>query len=134
MEYVVLDHTADAYVECSGGTLERCFGCAAYAMYDQMVDASRIEAAMERELEVSGETHEERLYAMLSELIFITDTENTVFSEFEVKFRGNAVECVARGEPLDVRKHDAKTEVKAVTYHGMEVDPEKPSVRVLFDL
>ncbi|NLL94549.1 MAG: archease [Thermoplasmatales archaeon] len=134
MAYTLLDHTADAYVLCEAGTLEECFACAAYAMYDQMVDASLVSPTERVDVSVGGGTLEERLFNLLSEFIFITDVDGLVFSSFEVRFDGDRVECVAMGEPLDLKRHRPKTEVKAVTYHGMEIDPDAPSVAVLFDL
>ena len=43
MRYERLDHTADIMVRCTGGTLEECFENAAYALSDQMLDASLVE-------------------------------------------------------------------------------------------
>lgn len=134
MRYEIFDHTADVMVRCTGETLEECFENAAYAMFDQVVDASKIENVLERTVEISADDNEERLYAFLSELLFIMDCESLVFSDFEVSFNGNSVKCVAKGEPLDQKKHHAKAEIKAVTYHMLSVKPEEPSVTVIFDV
>ncbi len=42
--------------------------------------------------------------------------------------------CHGRGETLDLSRHRIRSEVKAVTYHMMEVDREIPSVTVIFDV
>ena len=42
--------------------------------------------------------------------------------------------CRARGETLDRTRHRVRSEVKAVTYHMMEIDRDTPSVTVLFDV
>ena len=130
----MLDHAADVMVKCTGKDLEECFGNAAYAMFDQIVDASKIEHALTREIDVSGNDDEERLYAFLSELLFITDCESLVFNSFNVRFDGDRVICTAEGEPLDTKKHHARAEIKAVTYHMLSVDRETPSVTVIFDV
>ena len=132
--YEMLDHAADVMVRCTGKDLEECFGNAAYAMFDQIVDASKIEHSLTRELEVSGNDDEERLYAFLSELLFITDCESLVFNSFDVRFDGDRVICTAEGELLDIKKHHARAEIKAVTYHMLSVDRETPSVTVIFDV
>ena len=36
--YEMLDHAADVMVRCTGKDLEECFGNAAYAMFDQIVE------------------------------------------------------------------------------------------------
>ena len=132
--YEMLDHAADVMVRCTGKDLEECFGNAAYALFDQIVDASKIEHSLTRELEVSGNDDEERLYAFLSELLFITDCESLVFNSFKVRFDGDRVICTAEGEPLDIRKHHARAEIKAVTYHMLSVDRKAPTVTVIFDV
>ena len=35
---------------------------------------------------------------------------------------------------MDRARHRTKSEIKAVTYHMMEVDPATPSVTVIFDV
>ena len=134
MRYEMLDHAADVMVRCGGKTLEECFENAAYAMFDQVVDAERIEHSLTREIEVSGEDDEERLYSFLSELLFVMDCDSLVFNDFKVTFDGDRVRCIAEGEPLDVKKHHAKSEIKAVTYHMLSVDRAKPEVTVIFDV
>ena len=54
--------------------------------------------------------------------------------EFKVSFDGDDVVCHAKGETLDRSKHRIKSEVKADTYHMMEIDRGTPSVTVLFDV
>ena len=132
--YEMLDHAADVMVRCTGKDLEECFENAAYAMYDQIVDAESIGHTLERNVEISAEDDEERLYSFLSELLFITDCESLVFNSFKVTFDGEKVICKALGEPLDVKKHHAKAEIKAVTYHMLSVDRKIPSVTVIFDV
>ncbi len=134
MRYELLEHTADVMVRCTGRDLEECFENAAYAMFDQIVDASRIENSVERIIRVSAEDDEERLYSFLSELLFVMDCESLVFDSFKVTFEGDDVICKAKGEPLDIKKHHARAEIKAVTYHMLSVNREEPSVTVIFDV
>jgi SHS2 domain-containing protein len=46
------------------------------------------------------------------------------------------LEGTARGEPLELDRHRYKVEIKAVTYHEMEIRQEKGmiTVRFLLDL
>jgi SHS2 domain-containing protein len=134
MKYETLEHTADILVKCFGDTMEECFENAAYALFDQMVDIGTVEKKDEHSFEINAEHIEDRLYLFLSELLFIMDAEMTVLSEFIVKFEGTKVLCDAYGEELDLKKHKPKTEIKAITYHMMDVDEKAPSVTVLFDV
>ena len=132
--YEMLEHAADVMVRCTGRDLEECFENAAYAMFDQIVDVSRIDDSVERTIRITAEDDEERLYSFLSELLFVMDCESLVFDSFKVTFDGKDVLCTAKGEPLDVKKHHAKAEIKAVTYHMLSVNRKEPSVTVIFDV
>ena len=134
MRYEIVDHTADVMVHCSGETLEECFENAAYALFDQMVDISDVDPVMSVDVDVSGDDNESRLYAFLSELLFIQDSEMIMLSEFKVRFDGDRVKCVAYGEPLDATKHTVRGEIKAITYHMLSVDEDEPSLTVIFDV
>ena len=134
MRYEIIEHTADAMVRCTGRTLEECFENAAFAMFDLVSDTSLVGKDVEITVSVNGDDHESRLYAMLSELLFILDSESLLLCEFKVSFCGSTTECKASGEYINVNKHKLRTEIKAVTYHMMNVDPDVPSVTVIFDV
>ena len=132
--YERLEHTADSLVRCTGNSLEECFANAAYALFDQTVDLRGVEPRENISIRTEGEDSESMLYNFLSELLFVEETERLFLCEFEVRFEGTSVVCDAKGERLDLSRHKARTEVKAVTYHMMEIDREAPSVTVLFDI
>lgn len=132
--YERLEHTADAFVRCTGDTVEECFENAAYALFDQTVDLRGVSPVEDIYVKVSGDTIERLLYNFLSELHFIEETERIFLCEFSVEFEGDNVVCYAKGEKLDLKRHKARTEVKAVTYHMLTVDEKMPSVTVLFDI
>ena len=133
MRYERLEHTADIMVRCFGRTMEECFANAAYALSDQMLDTSTVEELREFHIDVSGDDLEDRLFAYLSEVLFIIDSESVALCRFTVSFEGNRVIGDAYGEPYDPMKHHPKTEIKAVTYHMMSVDPSVPELTVVFD-
>ncbi len=132
--YILIDHTADMMVKAFGSTLEECFANAAYALFDQTVDLSGIGTSEETDIRVTGIDDEDRLYSFLAEMLFIEDCDNLILKEFEVSFDGDDVVCHAKGETLDRSRHRVRSEVKAVTYHMMNVDREEPSVTVIFDV
>ena len=134
MRYELIDHTADMMVKAYGDTLEECFANAAYALFDQTVDLSNIGTDEEISIRVSSMDDEDRLYSFLAEMLFIEDCDNLILKEFDVSFEDDDVVCMARGETLDRSKHRIRSEVKAITYHMMEIDRELPSVTVIFDV
>ena len=73
----------------------------------------------------------------LSELLYLHDVENLLFKEFKVVSVGeDGLKAIAKGEPFQEGVHAIKTEVKAVTYHRLEVRKKNGGWRaqVIFDL
>ena len=134
MRYELLEHTADIMVRTTGADLEECFANAAYALEDQIVDADRVRSLERVEIDVEGFDKEALLLNFLSEFLFLFDTRRLVFGQFLVFIDGNTLHCDDWGEPIDVERHGAKREIKAITYHMMQVDEQTPSVTVLFDI
>lgn len=134
MRYKLLEHTADAMVEVQGKDLGEMFGNAAYAMFDQITDLSKVEPKGELKMVMSGDTREQLLVDFLQELLFVHDTEDLVFGEFEIKTDGKTLEAVIRGEKFDEKKHTKRSVVKGVTYHRLEFDDLKGRLTILFDV
>lgn len=132
--YEVIDHTADLMVRAYGKDLEECYENLAYGMFDQTVDLNGVDPVEERTVDVTGMDEEDALYSFLSELLFIEDYENIILKEFRVKIDGLHITCSARGELLNRSKMKVRGEIKAVTFHMMDINREIPSVTVLFDV
>lgn len=132
--YEVLDHTADLMIKGYGSDLEECYANLAYGMFDQTVDLRDVTPSETRVVDVTGFDDEDALYSFLSELLFIEAYENIVLKEFDVKIDGLHITCTARGELLDRSKMRIRGEIKAVTFHMMDIDRDTPSVTVLFDV
>jgi len=112
----------DYEFEAEAQSLEKLFDVCGLATFEAMTDVSKVESAEEMKFDVSAESLEELLYLFLAELIYIKDTENIFFCRFEVVITDNfKLNCRALGERINDKKHALKTDVKAVTYHKLEV-------------
>jgi SHS2 domain-containing protein len=134
MKYRLLDHTADALIESYGETLSERFANAAYAMFDQITDASAVRPIGEITVSIEADTNERLLVDFLQELLYLHDTQNLVFGEFDVKVRDGSLEAVARGEEFDQSRHQKRAVVKGVTYHGLNIDDDQRRIVVLLDV
>ena len=118
------EHTADVGIRGYGESLEEAFKNAAIALFEIMVNTERVVRREEREIKVFGEDLEDLLYSFLEELLVLHDIEGLVFSNFEVRIeradKGYLLKAKAYGEPLS-RNHEPRSEVKAITYHEMEI-------------
>jgi len=132
----IIEHTADIGIEAYGKTLEEAFENAAKGMFSIMTGGGKIDRKVKREIEIPFDMDEEQLLVdWLSELLYIHDVEHLVFGEFDVKIDSKLI-GKAYGEEYDVKKHGYGMEIKAVTYHLLEVKKDEKGyvVRCLFDI
>ena len=102
--------------------------------FDIMADASAVRPVGEVKVEIEADDLGRLLVDWLSELLYLCDVDDALFSEFEVNISDNKLKGIARGENIDATRHGLKTDIKAVTYHMLEVNAEKNCVQVLFDI
>ena len=58
----------------------------------------------------------------LCELLMTFELSGLLLSEFSVRVDGQGLTASVRGEPLDHARHRLEHEVKAITYHGLQVE------------
>jgi len=138
MTYRNLEHMTDAFIEVSGKTLEEAFEAAGLAVVDTILEVKSVERKSERTLDVSADDLNGLLYNWLEEIIILTITEGFAGNTFTVKITKRDkyfLTATISGEPIDFDKHHFKLEIKAPTYHLMEIKQEEPVVmRFLLDL
>jgi len=136
--YELIDHTADVGVKAYGKTLPEVFENAAKGMFDIITDSSEIESVGQYDIELEAPNLDQLLVDWLSELLYIHSAQNLVFGFFKImEFDEKKPRLSGRvfGEKLNVPKHKIGAEIKAVTYHMLEVKNKKPfSAQVLFDI
>lgn len=119
--------TADVAFVAYGKNLDELFANSALAMFEVMVNTKQIKPKVKREVKVKGNDLQSLLFNWLNQLLVYVDSKNLAFSEFNVKVdeKSLKLKAVCRGEKIDREKHETRTEVKAATYHKMEVKKEK---------
>jgi len=139
MGYRYLEHATDAFIEVTANTLEEAFENAGISVVDTIVDIKLVEEKIKKKIEVCGKDLNNLLYNWLEEIIIITITEGFVTKRFFVKLEKNngyKIEAILNGEEIDIKKHHFKVEIKAPTFHLMEIEQEDKLVvmRFLLDL
>jgi len=135
--YEFIDHTADVCIKAYGKTLSEAFENAAKGMFDIITDSSEIESIGQYDIELEAPDLEQLLVDWLSELLYLNSARNQVFGFFKVELDEKKKKLSAKifGEKFTISKHKAGAEIKAVTYHILEVSKKKPyHVQVLFDI
>jgi protein archease len=131
--YETLSHTADVMIRAFGTSMEECYENAAFALFDQLADLSKVRPVQQISFEVEYSDPEQTLVDVLSELLFLFDTELVLLCEFKIKQIGDMMQVTGKGEKIDKKRHVMRKAIKAVSYHAIEVAPEKGYVQVLFD-
>jgi SHS2 domain-containing protein len=136
-KYELIDHTADIAIKAYGKNLSEAFENAAKAMFDIITDTSEIESIGQYDIELEAPDLEQLLVDWLSELLYLNTARNQVFGFFKVELDEKNIKLKAKvfGDKFDLSKHKIGAEIKAVTYHMLEVRNKRPyHVQVLFDI
>ena len=135
------DHTADVAFEATAASLDELFAEAARALLQTITDPATVRPNLHRGFELAAPDLETLLVDWLGELVYVFEVDRQLFSDAEVRITegtdGPRLAAVARGEPYDPSRHPIRVQVKAVTYHGLEVAcrPDGTWVaRVVFDV
>ena len=134
MKYEYIEHTADIGIKAYGGSVAESFANAALGMFSVMTDVSKVEPVGEFDVRVESDNLENLLVDWLGELLFLHETQDVLLSEFDVKIDGLSLDAKVRGETIDREKHELKDDVKAITYHMLEVNQEEGYLKVLLDI
>ena len=114
--------TADIGFRAYGKNLNEAFENAGLAIFNIISDTDDIDSTKEISFEITSEDNVSLLYDYLEELLFYHEVEFMLFSKFDVEIGENFhLKATIKGEPIDWDKHERKTEIKAITFHKMEV-------------
>ena len=140
MEFRYLDHMSDAIIEAYGSSLDEAFENSAKGLVNTMFHIKEITPDQEYEIIAKGYDIESLLYDWLEKVMLRILIDHIVLSDFKVKIsesNGNYfLKGIVKGEVLDLQKHHYKVEIKAVTYHEMEIKQKGNIIttRFLLDL
>ncbi|AXV40766.1 archease [Methanobacterium sp. BAmetb5] len=139
-KFEFFDVTADVGFRAHGLDLAETFQNSALAMFEVMTDTSQIKPTIKREIMVESEDKKALLYDWLSELLFLHDYEGLVFSKFLVSINQEGPESFRLqgevwGEEFHQETHEVRDEVKAVTFHLMEITEDESgcTLQVILD-
>jgi SHS2 domain-containing protein len=135
--FEILNHTADIGIIVHGENLKALFENAGEAFFRLITDLRKVKRRVERRVNIGGESLDRLMVDWLSELLYLHDVENLLFKGFKVDSVGeDGLKAVVKGELFQEGVHVIKTEVKAVTYHQIEVRRENGrwKAQVILDL
>ncbi len=120
-KYEFLEHTADVAFRAYGKSVDELFEHAAQALESVMVCLDDVACEDTRIVTLTSDTCENLLYDWLSELLIFFEVDLFAVRYSRVQTKDLSLHAECRGERIDPSKHRLKEEVKAVTYHELEV-------------
>ncbi len=138
MSIQYLEHTTDAFILVTAPSLTDAFTLAGQSVVDTTLDKKTIEEKEQRTLKVSGKDLRYLLFNWLEEVNYQLITEGFAIARFTLDISKNStyeLKSTIFGEPIDLKKHHFKVEIKAPTFHLMEIKQNNQvTMRFLLDL
>lgn len=135
--FTILDHTADMGIRVWGANLSELFENAACALMQIMLAPTGFERTSRRKLSLRGEDSADLLVRWLGEILYLLEGEGKITVEITMdSITESQLEATLHVAPFDPDHHEILTEIKAVTYHQVEVVPTNGGwqASVIFDL
>jgi SHS2 domain-containing protein len=143
LSYEPLEHKSDTGFKVKAPSLQRLYVDNALALTDMMVKLGTIQEKDKRSVDAAGENREALMVTWLNEILFLFErhkflSKRIVFNKFD----GKTIQATVYGETYEPVRHGSVSEIKAVTYHQLELkelnDPKDPEnlffSRVFLDL
>lgn len=134
--FEVIEHTADVGIVAHGRDLPELFANAARGMLHFMIKPELVRPTEERMVEVEADDIEALLVAWLNELLIVLNAHSFIPSTFHVEeLEPTRLKARLQGETVDPSRHRFSLDVKAATYHALEISRTNGwSARVIFDI
>ena len=139
-EYEILEHTADIGIAAYGKTKKEIFINAAKGMFEIISGGTKnLKENFYDKIKLEADNLEGLLFAWLNELLYISETKLVILNKFEIEdLSNNKIAAEVRGMKINRLGCKIKREIKAVTYHRLEIKKDEESglwsVQIIFDI
>ncbi len=135
--YEFIGHTADLGVVGRGESQAEALAWLAKGMFSAIANLDRVEPKESIHVSVDSTDAEALAVDWLNELLFQYEGKGFLPKEFDITVDPSGSSLTGRciGEPADEERHQARSAVKAATYHGVNVsDNGDWSIQVVLDI
>jgi len=137
-----IDHTADVGLKIYGDNLSELFLHAAQGLFsliceDEFPWDNRKRSSNSVQIRLHSDSLEELFHDWLGELLYFHSTRKIIFTQYEIAtVSSTAIKATAYGKNYDENDIQHLQEIKAVTYHQLEVKetPAGYESQVIFDI
>ena len=135
--YTLLNHTADLGIKIRGNNLIDLFESAGNALIHVMLGDNPPGKTRSMKISVSGDDLADLMVRWLGEIHYLFEGEDLVVTSVNIdSLTPSQLEATLETVPYDPEIHEILNEIKAVTYHQIEVSNKGDTweARVIFDL
>jgi len=139
-EFEIIDHTADIGIVAYGRTKREVFINAAKGMFEIIAGENRnLKENFYDKIKLEAKSLEDLLIAWLNELLYISEVKLVILNKFKIKeLSDGQIKAEVGGTKINHLSIRIKREVKAVTYHRLEIKKDEESglwrAQVIFDI
>jgi SHS2 domain-containing protein len=136
-KYKWIDHTADFGLHIFGKDPGDLFANAALALFDLVAEMRRVTGENQKKITVTGSDWPDLMVNWLRELLYLwTGSELLVKAATIQKISAHEIHATLYYDRYDSDRHVIKTEIKAVTYHQIQVTSSRQGweAQVIFDV
>lgn len=136
-DFTLLDHTADLGIIVGGRNLRTLFEVAAKSMMYIMVKGKPADTTKTFNLSVEGYDLADLMVRWLGEILYLFEGEHELVSGVEITSVSHShLDATLETVSFDTNLHEILCEIKAVTFHQIEVVKKDDhwETRIIFDL
>ncbi len=134
----ITEHTADAGIEVEADSLSEAFHEVSLAFTEIVTGGGLPKSKRSYDIELESTELDSLLVKFISDLIFLFDTDDFLSCSAKIEIKSDSVFILKgrlSGDTYNQSEHGYGVEIKAVSYHLIEVIPGPPSrIKVILDL
>ena len=136
-KYRLIDHTADFGIQVFGSDPQELFTNAALALFDVITEMGELTGHDSCHIRISGEDWSDLMVNWLREILYLWNGKERLVKSVQIlSLTEKKIAAKIYFDAYMPDHHTIKTEVKAVTYHQIQVkrSPSGWEARIIFDI
>lgn len=139
-EFEILEHTADIGIAAYGKNKKEVFINVAKGMFEIIAGENKnLKENFYGKIKLEADNLESLLFAWLNELLYIGETRLVILNKFQIKELSDfQIKAEVRGAKINPPSIKIEKEIKAVTYHRLEIKKDEESglwrAQIIFDI
>jgi SHS2 domain-containing protein len=135
--YRLIDHTADFGMQVFGSDSQELFSNAALALFDVITEMDVLKGCNSCNITASGEDWPDLMINWLREVLYLWNGKEMLVKSVQIlSLSENNISAKIYFDAYMPDRHIIKTEIKAVTYHQIQVksSPSGWKAQIIFDI